>query len=148
MWNIGEFDTRWLNPRYAWPTISPAEQRRCDDLAVEAAKILESLSGHVGVPNPKVHTVVKSDRYIIRLPLPGVKRQRVHVKLTGRTLVVDVDKNEDVEATLYGAEMKFSVVIPKGYDLDSAVTTLDDGLLNVWFSARNDSPVERNLTIK
>jgi HSP20 family molecular chaperone IbpA len=147
MWDIWEFDAPWRR-RYGRPAVTPDEQRRCDEIAKDAQKILESLSEHINTSNLKVVSEVRSDRYVIRLPLPGVKRDRVHVKLTGRTLDINVSKNEGDEATLYDGEMKFNAVIPKGHDLDSAVTTLEDGLLSVWFSTRNDSPVERNLTIK
>jgi HSP20 family protein len=91
--------------------------------------------GLAGARWPALEVFDRDDQRVVRAELPGMKREDVHVRVVGNTLVIEGERRADGERTSrsewrYG---RFSREIPIASELDSSRLTarMSDGVLEL-----------------
>jgi HSP20 family protein len=81
------------------------------------------------------------DAYLVRLDLPGVKREDVQVELTGRRLTVQAERKQTERkgllrrsSTRRTGAFFFETLLPSDVDPDGVEATLEEGVLTLRLS--------------
>lgn len=110
-----------------------------------------------GIWAPRIESMQKGDRFIVRAELPGLKRDDVQVELTDEALTIRGERHEEHEEEkegYYHSERQYgeffrSIPLPEGVISESATASFRDGILEVTMQA---APAEvsrgRRLEIK
>jgi HSP20 family protein len=92
---------------------------------------------------PRVETFQKGDQFIVRAELPGLKKDDVHVELTGDALVLRGERREEHEENREGyyhtereyGEFHRTIPLPEGVITESAQASFRNGVLEITIQA-------------
>jgi HSP20 family protein len=106
---------------------------------------------------PDIEILEKNGQLLIRADLPGLKKEQVTVELLSDAIVIQGERNEEVEDTkegyyrserLYGSFSR-TVPIPEGVDPGTAQATFKDGVLEISMTLpKAVAPKPQRLQIK
>lgn len=93
--------------------------------------------------SPQVETLQKGDQFVVRVDLPGLKREDVTVDVGDDRLIIQGERryeHEEEREGLYRSERSYgsffrSVPIPEGALPDTAAATFRDGVLEITMTA-------------
>ncbi len=89
--------------------------------------------------SPPVEMYEKADRFVVRVELPGVKKDEIDVSVTGETLTVSGEREVPKQAkdeeyhrceVCYGSFSR-SIAMPAAVEVDEIDATYEDGVLQV-----------------
>lgn len=103
-------------------------------------------SGHGherGLWAPQIEAFQRGDKYIVRVDLPGMKREDVTVEVGDEQLIIQGHRREEREEAgggFYRSERTYgsffrSVPLPDGSDAESAEASFRDGVLEITITA-------------
>ena len=112
--------------------------------------------GSEGLWAPRIEAFQKSDRYIVRADLPGLRKDDVQVELTGDALTIRGERREEKEEEregYYHSEREYgqfyrSIPLPKGVITESAQASFNNGVLEISMQAPPAETRSRRLEIK
>ncbi len=85
-------------------------------------------------PSLPVEVVENENDFVVRVEIPGVKREAVEVTIDGRTLTVEVTEPDVVDVDDGGSRRpsrSSSLTIPETVDTDAVKASLEDGILTL-----------------
>ena len=97
--------------------------------------------------SPPVEMYEKADRFVVRVELPGVKKDDIDISMTGDTLVVRGEREVPKQAkdeeyhrceVCYG-HFSRSINIPAAVDVDEIEATYEDGILDIGLPKTKDA---------
>jgi HSP20 family protein len=88
---------------------------------------------------PQIEVFEKKGQFIIRIDLPGMKRDDISVEFLNNALLISGERtseNEEERDNYYRSEREYgsflrNIPLPEGADIDSAKATFDNGVLEV-----------------
>ena len=100
--------------------------------------------------SPPVEMYEKDDRFVVRVELPGVKRDVIDVSVTGDTLTVKGEREMPKQAkdeyhrceVCYGSFSR-SINMPATVDVDGIEATYEDGVLEVALPKTRDAKASK-----
>ena len=109
-----------------------------------------------GLWAPQIEAFQRGDKYVVRVDLPGMKREDVTVEVGDEQLIIQGHRREERESTgggyyrterTYGSFFR-SVPLPEGADPESAEASFRDGVLEITVTApARPSPRGRRIEI-
>ena len=106
---------------------------------------------------PAIHVLVKDDKFVVKVELPGVHEEDVRVSVLGDMLIVEGEKETESEVkqkgysyseTSYG-NFSRSIAIPSIVDIDRIAANFDKGVLEIDLPKPADiKPKNVNVTAK
>src|SRR5262245_18359857 len=105
---------------------------------------------------PQIETLRRGDRLIIRVDLPGLKRDDVKVEVDGDVLAISGERRnerEDNRDDYYRSERHYgrfyrAIPLPEGANADDINASFRDGVLEVSLPAPRDSAAARRREIR
>jgi HSP20 family protein len=88
---------------------------------------------------PALEILEKSDKFVIKAEMPGIKEEDIEVSVSDNTLTIRGEKKADKEVkeedyyfseTSYGSFFR-SVSLPSNADAEAIAASIDDGILEV-----------------
>ena len=117
------------------PTLREAIDRLFDESFVPSGELLP-----VGrTERPAIDAFATSDKFIVRVALPGVKAEAIHTTITGDVLSIEGAYGEEtnleekgyIRRELSRGELRRSVTLPQGLKVEAAEAAYADGILTV-----------------
>ncbi|XP_024536809.1 16.9 kDa class I heat shock protein 1 [Selaginella moellendorffii] len=110
----------------------------------------------------RVDWIETADHHILQIDLPGVKKDRLHLKVEGNRMLVicgekhrdKPDKEKGEKARFYerfGGEFSRSFRMPKDAKIDEITATMEDGVLTVTIAkikSAEQKPDVKNINIQ
>ena len=95
--------------------------------------------GTMSAWSPAVDIVQESDRYLVKVDLPGMKKEEIEITLNGDTLTISGEKKnakETKDDSYYRSERYYgkfsrSLVLPSTVDANKIEAAYKDGVLSV-----------------
>lgn len=92
---------------------------------------------------PQIEAFQQGDRYIVRVDLPGMRREDVTVEVGDEYLIIQGhrrEQREDTSGGFYRSERTYgsffrSVPLPEGSDAETAEASFHDGVLEISIAA-------------
>ena len=97
--------------------------------------------------SPPVEMYEKADRFVVRVELPGVRKDDIDLSMTGDTLIVRGGREVPTQAkdeeyhrceVCYG-KFSRSVTVPAAVDVDGIEATYEDGVLEIGLPKTRDA---------
>jgi HSP20 family protein len=101
--------------------------------------------------SPPVEMYEKADRFVVRVELPGVKKDEIDVSVTGEALTVRGERELPKQAkdeeyhrceVCYGSFSR-SIAMPAAVDVDEIEATYEDGVLQVSLPKTKDAKASK-----
>jgi HSP20 family protein len=104
---------------------------------------------------PELDVFEKGGEFIVRADVPGLKRDDIHVEITGTELTITGERKlekEEKEKGYYRTERSYggfrrAVALPEGVKVDVAQASIRDGVLEVKMPIVKIGPATRRLEI-
>ena len=118
-------------------------------------RFLDWESGNEVGFSPPVNVIEKPDRYLVKVELPGVKKEDIHVTLSDEMLSLRGEKREEKKEekdnyhfskTVFGA-FERSLMLPLAAHDQDVDAKLDDGILTITVHKRKEA-LRREVKIK
>ena len=92
---------------------------------------------------PRVDVVQKEDRFIVRVDLPGLKKDEIEVDLTDDAITIRGERQQEQREEREGywrtereyGQFHRTIALPEGVIADSAQATFRDGVLEITMQA-------------
>lgn len=105
--------------------------------------------------SPPVEVMERDNRLIVSAELPGVRREDVSVEIRHDRLIIEGDRNEDLQGQglrrsserSYGHFYR-AIPLPPGIDMDQASASMQDGVLQISLPVRTEGEPGRKLVIR
>ena len=135
----------WLDPFSQFRRLSDQMDRLFDTMGVtrNAPSREHPGSGAADLWAPELETCLRDDQFIVRMDLPGVKKEEVNVEVTDDALVIHGERqqtHQEERDGFYRSERTYGrfyreVPLPEGAQPDSAKANYRDGVLEISVTA-------------
>jgi HSP20 family protein len=146
-----------------------------DRVSEEMDRTFDRLFGNLGMPRrwwltrspfrsaagkglwaPRVEAFQKGDRFLVRVDLPGLKKDDVQVDVTENAITIHGERREEHEEEREGyfhSEREYgqfyrTIPLPEGVIIDTAQASFKNGVLQISMQAPADATRGRRLEIK
>jgi HSP20 family protein len=138
----------WFDPLSQFRRLSEQMDRWFDTMGV--GRTHNRLSGpneqwtqNANMWAPELETFLRDDQFVVRMDLPGVNKEDVHVEVTDEAIVVHGERqqtHEEERDGFYRSERTYGrfyreVQLPEGAKPDSAKANYRDGVLEISVTA-------------
>lgn len=129
-----------------WETACKHQDKEVQRIEEEINRTMNKFYGKTPRFEPTVVTQVFDKQFCVELPLPGVPRDRLNLKISGQLLLISIAAQQPNEVTAFVGKspIDFSVEIPYEFNVESIDAHLNNGLLTVMF--KQHQPSERVIT--